>query len=81
MQVAGAKLEKAQQLEAEARRRMAEASADKQVARLQEELDTAQHQLASVKQEYAAFKAHSQTLLQKERDMNARLRHLQQAQQ
>ncbi len=48
--------------------------------RLQGELETAALELASVRQEYMAYKSHAQALLQKERDMNARLRHLQDSQ-
>eukprot|EP00051_Salpingoeca_urceolata_P001755 m.43821 g.43821 ORF g.43821 m.43821 type:complete len:294 (-) comp11662_c0_seq1:182-1063(-) len=53
-----------------------------QLELLQQRLDAAtdtdslQHQLASLNQEYKAYKRHASTLLTKEREMNARLRHL-----
>ncbi len=50
---------------------------NKQVSKLVEALDAAKHQLLSVKQEYAAFRKHSEALLKTERDLNAKLRHLQ----
>ncbi|XP_063421516.1 coiled-coil domain-containing protein 89-like isoform X2 [Mytilus trossulus] len=70
-------MEKAvQTMEEKFEREATAVNANLQVRRLREEASDAGHKYTEVVKEFEAYRKHSQTLLQREKDLNERLRHL-----
>ncbi|CAH1789596.1 unnamed protein product [Owenia fusiformis] len=65
-----------QDMEAKFEKEAAMVNANMQVRKLRQDYEIANHKYSEQSKEFEAYKKHTQNLLQKEKDLNAKLRHL-----